>query len=371
MKQKFNLLTTILIASAILLALAVGALLFLLIGKPFSRHPIAERIHIAAITPIPTATPTEVPSPTPSPSCTPVPTAVPTPSGLIGGKYDVFSYADDPVMTKESYRSDTVSITVTKYSGHPYQNSKLVYFVADIYLQDISSLRTAASSTFDKRGAKAIDRLSKNAGALLAINGDYYTAISSTYLLRNGELFRSSKHPTRDVLILRKDGSVEVFDGPTFDPDMDMTDVWQVWQFGPYLIDEDGNPKTEFPHYGFTIRNPRTVFGYYEPGHYCFVVVDGRQGGYSVGITMSDLARLMKDLGCTQAYNLDGGASSQLYWNGKLWNQPSGDGLRSIPDIIYIAEPVYDAAPQATPVPVHYKGSLPTLAPTAEPIETE
>ena len=149
-----------------------------------------------------------------------------------------------------------------------------------------------------------------------------------------------------------------------------MTDVWQGWQFGPYLIDENGEPRSRFPAYSINATNPRTVFGYYEPGHYCFVVVDGRQGKTSRGITLQDLAKLMKDLGCVQAYNLDGGASSQLFWNGGLFNTPSGDSQRSLPDIIYITEPVGDVTPAPTLVPLQYKSPRATPGPQTESAET-
>ena len=137
------------------------------------------------------------------------------------------------------------------------------------------------------------------------------------------------------------DGSIEVFDGKSFQPkSVDLDRVWQGWQFGPYLIDEEGNPRTKFPAYDITGLNPRTVFGYYEPGHYCFVVVDGRNRKYSVGLSMQELAQLMVDLGCTQAYNMDGGASTQMYWNGDIYNHPSEN--RPLSDIIYICEPIGD-----------------------------
>ena len=83
--------------------------------------------------------------------------------------------------------------------------------------------------------------------------------------------------------------------------------------------------------------NPRTALGYYEPGHYCFVVVDGRQPGYSQGASMETLARLMSSLGCAAAFNLDGGASSAMVFQDKLVNRPSGH--REINDMLIIREP--------------------------------
>ena len=230
-RKKHNSLTIILIISAILLLAALIALFVFFIlpsGKDVLHpQPVTEKVHVLAITPTPTAVPTEVPSPTPSPSDTPVPTAVPTPKGLLGGRFDVFSDADEPVMTEETYRSKNVSITVTKYSEHPYKKSRLVYFVADIYLQDISSLRTAAGKGFDRVGTKLIVPFSRDVNALVAINGDFYTAESkTTYVLRNGVLYRPKTFHHRDVLILYTDGSMETLDGETFDPSMEIKDAW-------------------------------------------------------------------------------------------------------------------------------------------------
>jgi exopolysaccharide biosynthesis protein len=69
-----------------------------------------------------------------------------------------------------------------------------------------------------------------------------------------------------------------------------------------------------------------------------FVVVDGRNPGYSKGVTMSEFAQIFKDLGCTTAYNLDGGGSSTMYFLGNMVNNPLGkDNERRISDILYIA----------------------------------
>ena len=68
------------------------------------------------------------------------------------------------------------------------------------------------------------------------------------------------------------------------------------------------------------------------------MVVDGRQNGYSAGIQMGELASIMESLGCTQAYNLDGGGSSMMYLNGEMANKPSTEGDRDIPDIILITD---------------------------------
>ena len=71
--------------------------------------------------------------------------------------------------------------------------------------------------------------------------------------------------------------------------------------------------------------------------HFVFVVVDGRSAGYSNGITMTDFAQLFVDLGAQVAYNLDGGGSSQMVFNGSLVNNPLGKTKeRGTSDILWI-----------------------------------
>jgi exopolysaccharide biosynthesis protein len=85
-------------------------------------------------------------------------------------------------------------------------------------------------------------------------------------------------------------------------------------------------------------NNPRTGVGIIGANHFVFVVVDGRSSGYSRGVTMTEFAQIFKDLGATVAYNLDGGGSSTMYFNGELVNNPQGRGdERAISDILYIA----------------------------------
>lgn len=306
---------------------------------------------VVSIDATPAPSPTPVPTGTPSPS--PSPTPAPTPVGLIGGRYDVFSPDGTPVWDDLSYRSDKVSITITAYTyargeeDNPYTDRSLAYFVADIYLQDLSSLRTAGSDD-GFTGAKRADiaEIAARVDALLAVNGDFFVGNNSTLIIRNGVPYRLKTHPARDVCLLYRDGTVETCAGDALDlATLDTDAVWQGWEFGPYLIEADGEPRTEFPSSNIFTENPRTAFGYFEPGHYCFVVVDGRRSRYSMGLSLDALARLMADLGCKKAFNLDGGATSQLYWKDAVRSRPCGN--RSQVDILYLVEPVGDAASPA------------------------
>lgn len=300
---------------------------------------IATPIQTPTSTPVPTPSPTPTPTPSPTPTPTPTPSPTPTPAGLIGGKYPVFRYDEEPYQDEYSFISDTVSITMSVHTDNPFGKRKLVYFIADIYIQDLASFRTKSAKGWTVRKTGKIANMSKSANAIIAINGDYFVHSSKSLVIRNGVVISNRISSGRDICFLYKDGSISVCRSGEYDPHMDLSNVWQAWQFGPYLIEEDGSSRTQFPGYGITPLNPRTALGYYEPGHYCFVVVDGRRSKYSEGLTLSNLAKLMVDLGCTQAYNFDGGNSSQLFWNGDLYNDPSGSSLRPIPDIVYIVEP--------------------------------
>ncbi len=71
--------------------------------------------------------------------------------------------------------------------------------------------------------------------------------------------------------------------------------------------------------------------------HLVFVVVDGGSFGCSTAITMTVVAQLSVDLGAQVAYNLDGGGSSQMVFNGSLVNNPLGKNKeRGTSDILWI-----------------------------------
>ncbi|MBL9167985.1 MAG: phosphodiester glycosidase family protein [Verrucomicrobiales bacterium] len=76
-------------------------------------------------------------------------------------------------------------------------------------------------------------------------------------------------------------------------------------------------------------RHPRSAVGF-NATHLFLVQVDGRQPELSVGMTLEELGRYMQRLGCQEAINLDGGASSTLWLDGKVVNSPSSGGERDI-----------------------------------------
>ncbi len=243
-------------------------------------------------------------------------------------------YTDTVVVTDNSYSSPDISITVTEETT---ANGRITYYLADIYVRDITCFQSAlARGTYGSGYRDSISDMAALSNALVAINGDYYGNTNEGVVIRNGVIYRANR-TNCDVCVLYYDGRMEVMPGSAFDMQQAINDgAWQAWTFGPALLDTDGSVLTSFASTGRIISaNPRTAIGYYEPGHYCMVVVDGR--GASAGITLPDLSQLFYDLGCTAAYNLDGGNSSIMVWQDAVINDPSGGGRESS-DALLIAE---------------------------------
>ena len=246
-------------------------------------------------------------------------------------------FTAEVVKTENSYTSQNIAISVekrTKGEG----NALVTYYVADVRLKNIDCFRTAfAKDQFGKNIKEDVLPLAKRNGAILATSGDYYGMNASRTVIRNGTLYRTSD-VDGDLCVLYRDGTMKIFyDREPFDAAAEMQNgAWQAWSFGPSLFQKDGTPITAYGGY-LAKEHPRCAIGYYESGHYVFVVVDGRDTGYSQGLTMVQLANLMKELGCTAAYNLDGGQTAQMVFDGEMVNQPYQNG-RVVSDILYIGE---------------------------------
>lgn len=254
------------------------------------------------------------------------------PVGYFGTKFaDKFTNGE-VIRDGLNYKSANVNVTITAY-----EDQDPVFYVADIYVRDIEYLRTGfAKDTYGKGYKEWTDAMCSRLGGVVGINGDYYGMRADNVVIRNGQLYRSDDSPKRDVCVIYWDGTMETYSPKEFDMDAVIAkSPYQAWNFGPKLLDADGNPMTKF-NSNVTKRNPRTAIGYFEPGHYCFVVVDGR-AKKSHGAAMEDLSKLMARLGCVRAYNLDGGQTSMMAAGALVVNQPSSGG-RQCSDIVLVVD---------------------------------
>ena len=101
-----------------------------------------------------------------------------------------------------------------------------------------------------------------------------------------------------------------------------------IMQDGNYVIGKDVGPDGD----GGWGMGPRTAIGQKKDGTVIFLVIDGRQPGYSTGATLRDVQDVLYEEGCYIAANLDGGSITTLYYNGKVVNKPADLlGERMIP----------------------------------------
>ncbi len=249
----------------------------------------------------------------------------------------VISSADKTLTQVNSYSSEHIQFTTDKVEiGNG--NDKITYYVSDIYVTNVEYLKTAfAKDKYGKNYKESTLKIASAHDSLLAINGDYYGNNEIGVVIRNGVLFRSEVYDA-DLCVLYTDGTMETYSPNEFDLDEVVArGAWQAWIFGPQLLDGSGNILSTFNSTNYLSNaHPRTAIGYVEPGHYVFVVVDGRDDGYSRGATLTELAQIMADSGCVTAYNLDGGGSSEMVYADEHVNQPCDD--RDVSDIIYISE---------------------------------
>lgn len=242
-----------------------------------------------------------------------------------------------PISTDTEYHDDQIDIVLTTMR---VENTTV--YVADVQIADISLLKTAlAGNTYARNLTETTSVQAANTGAILAINGDYYGAQERGYVLRNGVLYRASAQSGTDALVIGADGNFRIItEGETSADTLVREGAWQVLTFGPALVKDGQVTVSSSDEVGRAMTsNPRTAIGQISEGHYLLVVSDGRTKE-SAGLSLRQLAELMQSLGAQIAYNLDGGGSSTMVFQGRVVNSPTTNGRsireRSVSDIVYI-----------------------------------
>ena len=246
------------------------------------------------------------------------------------------SFSSEKTVTDTSYQDENISITLTETE----YNGSAVY-VADIKVSDPSYLKTAlAQNAYGRNVTDETSSIADDADAILAINGDYYGSQERGYVIRNGVIYRDTAESGQQDLVIKKDGSFEVIYEDEVSAEELLADgAVQVLSFGPALVEGGSIQVSENEEVGRAMSsNPRTAIGIIDDCHYVFVVSDGRTEE-SEGLSLYELAQFMDSLGVETAYNLDGGGSSTMVFNGQVINNPtSGHSIkeRKVSDIVYI-----------------------------------
>ena len=246
--------------------------------------------------------------------------------------------ATNATKTNKSYKDDNVSINLTTKT---VSNTKV--YIADITVSSPKYLKTAlAQNTYGNNVTAKTSVTAANNNAILAINGDFYGANTTGYVIRNGVVYRNTvrEDASNGDLAIYKDGSFGiVYENDASAKDLVKNGVVNLLAFGPTLVNNGKITVSSNSEVGQSMAsNPRTAIGIIDKTHYVIVVSDGRTSE-SQGLSLYQLAQVMKSYGVKTAYNLDGGGSSTLYFNGKVVNKPTTNGTiseRAVSDIVYI-----------------------------------
>lgn len=238
------------------------------------------------------------------------------------------------VATDTSYTSDGLTITLTEK-----RVDETTVYIADIQTADSSHLQTAlAENTYGRNIKETTSAMAAENDAVLAINGDYYGFRSTGFVMRNGTLYRDTANGDTQALVIDQDGNFSIVDESTTSAES-LTNAQQILSFGPALIEDSQIVVSTSAEVSQSMTsNPRTAIGQIAENHYVIIVSEGRTSD-SEGLTLYQLAEQFEELGAATAYNLDGGGSSTLYFNGKVVNQTVGGNdnseERAVSDILY------------------------------------
>jgi exopolysaccharide biosynthesis protein len=237
------------------------------------------------------------------------------------------------------YQDEFRYITIKKIA-----ENDMTYFVVDVQLSDPAHFQTALSGDKAYGGLEVVSDMAAKNQAILAINSDDYGTHKYGTIIRNGDLIRSNA-TTRNMLIVDQNGDMSVISDRKGENPKSLSqkllseNVWQTFEFGPELV-RDGqavsfNSAFDVISTSSSRREPRTAIGQIDTLHYIIIIADGRQDGYSVGMTLPELQQLFVKYGAETALNLDGGGSTELWFQGQILNSPAGGEERYVSDIIF------------------------------------
>lgn len=213
------------------------------------------------------------------------------------------------------------------YKVIPIEEGNYKGYLVAIY--DPSRIFLGISSKLE-RGGEQLDDLAESLGAKVAMNasGFYNTgglSIRATgTVIKDGKIFSTGGGTgftgglvgfNKDhVLVLTKEDPMTAIEKGMVD----------AVEFGPFLI-VNGEESNIVGNGGYGVA-PRSAIGQRKDGIVLFLVIDGRNPGYSIGADMNDMIKIFKRYKAHNAVNLDGGGSSTLIVDGKLMNNPKGYG---------------------------------------------
>ncbi len=230
----------------------------------------------------------------------------------------------------------------------PIQGKKFTGIM--VIVHDPTRVKIGYSSKLLKVGQKTSE-IGKENNALVAINGGGFDdkgknsttiwtgdgAIPTGIIISNGKLVFPSRNNLDTNQVFKGVAGIttkgELIVGDHTVNELLQLGVKEALCFGPTLI-KNGVRTKGFQEQG---ADPRTVIGQKKDGSIILLTIDGRQG-LEAGATLEDVQKVMQETGgAWNAVNLDGGASTTMYYEGKVQNSPCDKyGERPIPTAIYV-----------------------------------
>ena len=234
------------------------------------------------------------------------------------------------------YHDDSLDVRVETFRRH--DTTVMAVYVR---LSDPSQLRTAMAAKPPSQKTMVVSSMAKKNNAVLAINGDYFSFHQNGIVVRGGKMWRNRPDGKRDILIIDENGDFTIL------PQCEKEDfagyagtVMHAFCFGPGLV-VDGKALTSLEHADVgnapAKATQRIALGQTGPLEYLILATEGPENKGSVGFTILQMAELCQEMGCINAYNLDGGSSSSVVLGGKKINALSTGKIRPVGDCIYFA----------------------------------
>lgn len=230
--------------------------------------------------------------------------------------------------------------------------------IAWVQIADPTQLRTAIAGekVTSSKTVSLADIASRNR-AVIAMNGDLFIQLpeKKKFEFRMGQKIRGGTNKKKDTLIIDRNGDFHLFVKSVGLADYAKAhkdEIVNAFMFGPALVIDGKLQKTDTDYgYAPNYKNPRSAIGQTGTLSYVMVIVEGRgKEDSESGVTHQELAQIMYDLGCIQAYNLDGGNTAEMIMPEGYENSKPGEKFhfngdqtasdRGQSDIIYFATAV-------------------------------
>jgi len=248
-----------------------------------------------------------------------------------GSEEDYYLLFDDE-NGEWAYIDHEMFIHIKRFHDRVERNRNLVWYETEVKVQPgLKFVTQHANPEAIGRRFKKAEVLAKELNAILAFSDDFYgfrvyQKRTPGIIIQDGKKLANKglkqphwSLPTYDVMARFEDGSMKTYVAGTIDADTLLEQgATDSWTFGPVLLSE-GEIGKQVLEERFEYINPRMTLGMIKPNHYFIMTCEGRHKG-SDGVGLIWVAEQMRDRGCTEALNLDGGNSIKLVFMGQILN---------------------------------------------------